>query len=101
MAARGLDNRQIATLSTGEWIRRSQNLLITGATGSGKTWLACALAPYKVGVQLLPPRTVHVRVEIVFTIAGIRTRAIICSTQRLVVVPQSEFRELAFAGQSL
>ena len=43
-AARGLDKRQIATLASGEWIRRTQNLLITGATGSGKTWLACALA---------------------------------------------------------
>jgi len=43
-AARGLDKRQIATLATGEWIRRSQNLLITGATGAGKTWIACALA---------------------------------------------------------
>ena len=31
-AARGLDKRQIATLATGEWIRRSQNILITGAT---------------------------------------------------------------------
>ena len=43
-AARGLDKRQIAQLATGDWIRRSQNLLITGATGSGKTWIACALA---------------------------------------------------------
>ncbi len=43
-AARGLDKRQITLLATGEWIRRSQNLLITGATGSGKTWIACALA---------------------------------------------------------
>ena len=43
-AARGLDKRQIAALASGEWIRRSQNLLITGATGSGKTWIACALA---------------------------------------------------------
>jgi DNA replication protein DnaC len=43
-AARGLDKRQIAQLASGEWIRRSQNLLITGATGSGKTWIACALA---------------------------------------------------------
>jgi len=39
-----LDKRQIAALAGGEWIRRSQNLLITGATGSGKTWIACALA---------------------------------------------------------
>src|SRR6059058_5292473 len=36
-AARGLDKRQIAQLASGEWIRRSQNLLITGATGLGKT----------------------------------------------------------------
>lgn len=43
-AARGLDKRQIAQLATGEWLRRTQNLLITGATGSGKTWIACALA---------------------------------------------------------
>src|SRR6185312_16287401 len=43
-AARGLDKRQIAQLATGEWIRRTQNLLITGATGSGKTWIACALS---------------------------------------------------------
>jgi DNA replication protein DnaC len=43
-AARGLDKRQIAALAGGEWVRRSQNLLITGATGSGKTWIACALA---------------------------------------------------------
>ena len=43
-AARGLDKRQIAQLASGEWIRRAQNLLITGATGSGKTWIACALA---------------------------------------------------------
>src|ERR1700730_2473357 len=43
-ADRARDKRQIAQLASGEWIRRSQNLLITGATGSGKTWLACALA---------------------------------------------------------
>ena len=36
-------------------IRRAQNLLITGATGSGKTWIACALAQqtYRQGHSVL------------------------------------------------
>jgi DNA replication protein DnaC len=41
---RGLDKAQIAALADGAWIQRGQNLLMTGPTGSGKTWIACALA---------------------------------------------------------
>lgn len=41
---RGLDRGQLASLGTGDWIRAGQTLLIQGATGTGKTWLACALA---------------------------------------------------------
>jgi DNA replication protein DnaC len=40
----GLDRAQLANLASCEWIRQSQNLLVHGATGSGKTYLACALA---------------------------------------------------------
>jgi DNA replication protein DnaC len=43
-ASRSLDRGLIATLAGGDWLRNARNLLITGATGSGKTWLACALA---------------------------------------------------------
>ena len=43
-ASRSLDRSLVAALATGDWIRHAQNLLITGATGCGKTWLACALA---------------------------------------------------------
>jgi DNA replication protein DnaC len=43
-AGRGLDKSQIAALADGAWIERGQNLLMTGPTGSGKTWIACALA---------------------------------------------------------
>jgi DNA replication protein DnaC len=41
---RGLERSQIAALADGAWIQCGQNLLITGPTGSGKTWIACALA---------------------------------------------------------
>ena len=43
-ASRSLDRSLIAALAGGDWLRNARNLLITGATGSGKTWLACALA---------------------------------------------------------
>jgi DNA replication protein DnaC len=40
---RGLDKKLLAALGTGDWIRHHQGCLVTGLTGSGKTWLACAL----------------------------------------------------------
>lgn len=43
-ASRSLDRSLVAALASGDWLRHAQNLLITGATGCGKTWLACALA---------------------------------------------------------
>ncbi len=33
----------MAGLASGDWIQQSLNLCITGPTGCGKTWLACAL----------------------------------------------------------
>jgi DNA replication protein DnaC len=42
--SRGLDRSLVTTLASGDWIRHGRNLLITGATGCGKTWLGCALA---------------------------------------------------------
>ena len=40
---RGLDKSQLLRLATGDWISQHGVLLITGPTGTGKSWLACAL----------------------------------------------------------
>ena len=39
---RQLDKSLMAQLATCQWIHQHQNLVLTGATGCGKTWLACA-----------------------------------------------------------
>ena len=42
-ADRNLDQTQIARLSTCNFITERHNVLLLGATGSGKTYIACAL----------------------------------------------------------
>jgi len=41
---RELDRALVRQLATCRWVAEHQNVLITGATGTGKTYLACALA---------------------------------------------------------
>ncbi|MFP5405192.1 MAG: IS21-like element helper ATPase IstB [Gammaproteobacteria bacterium] len=43
---RGLDRRTLTGLALSGWIERGDTVLFGGATGVGKTWLACALAQY-------------------------------------------------------
>ena len=42
--SRGLDKGLIQSLSACQWVKEHLNVLITGPTGVGKTWLSCALA---------------------------------------------------------
>ena len=45
-AGRGLDRKAIMSLALGDWIDSGHSVLITGPTGAGKSWLACALAQH-------------------------------------------------------
>lgn len=40
---RGLDKRLMLSLANCDWVRQRHNVIITGPTGAGKTYLACAL----------------------------------------------------------
>ena len=41
---RGLDRAQVLGLADARWVAAHQNILVTGPTGSGKTFVSCALA---------------------------------------------------------
>jgi len=71
-ASRGLDKEMIATLAMGEYLTKGESILITGATGCGKSFIASALGHqacaqgYKVAyfnVQKLFLKTKMARIE--------------------------------------
>ena len=65
--ARGLDASVFRHLVTGQWIVAHQNLIVTGPTGVGKTFLACALgtAACRQGFHVRYYRLSHLLQEIV------------------------------------
>jgi len=52
---RNLNKESILQLTDCGWIRRAENILITGATGCGKSYLACAIGQqaYQQGLKVL------------------------------------------------
>ena len=43
-ASRNMDRSMIMSLAQNQWVRSHQNILVTGPTGAGKSYLGCALA---------------------------------------------------------
>jgi DNA replication protein DnaC len=52
---RELDRAMVRQLGTGRWIAERQNVIVTGPTGVGKTYLACALGQLgcRLGLRVL------------------------------------------------
>jgi DNA replication protein DnaC len=59
---RGLDRAVILSLAQASWVTHHQNALVTGATGCGKSYIACALAHAAIrqGHTALYVRTVRI-----------------------------------------
>ena len=45
-AGRGFERAALMSLALSRWVEDGTAILVTGPTGSGKSWLACALAQY-------------------------------------------------------
>jgi len=43
---RGIERKAFMSLALSQWISQGDTILLSGATGVGKSWLACALAQY-------------------------------------------------------
>jgi len=56
-----LSREVINSLAGGKWLRHDHNVLLTGATGCGMTWLAGALAQHaaRLGFSVLYVRTLR------------------------------------------
>lgn len=63
-ATRSLDRQVVLSLAACDWIERRQNVIVTGRTGTGKSYLACALAEQACrrgfsALYVRAPRLVH------------------------------------------
>jgi DNA replication protein DnaC len=52
LAKRGIDKGMFSTLCSCDWVNRNQFLIITGSTGTGKSWIACALANHVIRLSV-------------------------------------------------
>lgn len=98
-SSRGLDRSTISTLATCDWIRDKRNVFITGPTGVGKTYLACALAhsACRQGFSSVYHRAATLFDELVIAKADGRYKRLLSSleSKRLLVIDDFGLEQLA------
>jgi DNA replication protein DnaC len=89
-ASRGLDRATITALANCDWIRDKRNLAITGATGAGKSFLACALGHQacRQGFTVIYHRVTTLFDDLILAKADGRYKAILSSieSKRLLIL---------------
>lgn len=100
--ARGLDRAMLQKLATGSWLREHLSCLITGATGVGKSYLACALAHqacrdgYRVRYLRLP----RLLAELEIARGDGRYRKLLVQLARLDLIVLDDFGLAAFSDHN-
>lgn len=91
--ARGLDKALVRQLMTCQWAKQKQNVIITGATGTGKSFVASALAEAacRQGLRALFVRVPRIVEELAVARASGAYAATLAKISRLDVVVLDDF----------
>jgi len=92
-APRGLDRATILSLAQAGWVLHRHNVLITGATGCGKSFLACALAQAAIrqGHTALYMRTPRLLDDLAVSRGDGRYQRLLAQLQRVTVLVLDDF----------
>jgi DNA replication protein DnaC len=90
---RGLDRALILSLAEGGWVGAHQNLLVTGATGCGKSFVCCALAhaALRKGYTALYLRTPRLLQDLALTRGDGRYHRLLISLARMDLLVLDDF----------
>ena len=92
-AKRGLDRSYILSLATCEYVQRHQNILITGPTGAGKSFLAQALGKRAIheGISVRYYRVSHLLEEIKVARASGNYTKVLATLSRYAILILDDF----------
>lgn len=90
---RGLDRGVILSLAQGGWVAHHQNVLLTGATGCGKSYLSCALAHAAIrqGHTALYVRTPRLLDDLAVSRGDGRYQRLLAQLQRVALLVLDDF----------